>query len=712
MATSVVVVGAIGVLQAGVAISLAALIFVGPLADGAGRAAAGFLLGTAIMSIIVAVRSSMQTVIAGAQDTAAIIAAAIATSIAGAVATPDATLATVVVMLAVAAITTGVAMSIIGHFGWGSLVRVLPAPVVSGFMAGTGWLLFRGGIEVSLGRVVHLGDVGELVDWSGAIRFLLPALALGVFMLGATSIRNGGLFVSLAILFGAIGFHVVGRSLTSIDMIERDGWLIGPLPDGASWAPVGPSDLADADWGVLASHAPAILVVAAVSVIGLLLNLSGLESVLGNDIDVDHEFRLTGPSNVLVGATGGLVAYHLIGDTLLAQQLGVRSRRTTLAIGLFVFAIFAIGFDLIGLVPRSIAGGVLIGLGLGLLRSWGRALRRTVDRVDVVLNVLILLAIAVAGVLSGVVVGIVVAALVFVVRYSRIDPVRHRLHAAGRSNVDRLATEQVVLSRDPNRITALELQGYLFFGSVDRLRDRLQVELGTTDAETDRPDAWLILDCRRVTGVDATAAGALAATIDRLRSADVRTLWCGVSDSLRAGLDRGGVDTSETLPDLDHAIAAAEDELLDAERLDVSRDTLTFTLGNVSYPPSLTGLLEQQPVAAGTMIVELGTHGRELFIVESGTFTAWTSAEVGSRRRLRQIGVGSVIGEMSFVTGQPRTACVQADTDAVVLGLTFERFEQLRTDDPEAALDVQQWLLERMAGRLAATSGLVTDLMR
>jgi len=710
----------VGVPQVAVSISLAALVFAGPLSDGVGRAASSFVLGSAIIAVTLGIASRMNCVIGGGQDTAAIIAAAVAAGIAAEV-SADSALPTVFVMLAVAAAVTGVAMWVIGRFGLGAFVRVLPAPVVNGFMAGTGWLLIRGGVDVMAARTIHFADIGDLFVWDTA-RFVIPGLILGVLMVAASRLRNSGIAVSVGLVVAVLGFHVVGRAVSSAAALERDGWLIGPLPDDGGWSPITPTDLTMTDWAALSGHGVGIAAIAAVSVVGLLLNLSGLESVTGDEIDLDREFGIMGPANLGVAAVGGIIGYHLIGDSLLARQLGVTSRWVTSAVGALMLAAFVVGFDLVGLVPRAVAGGVLVGLGLGLLVAWAVGLVNSIDRLDAVVSVLILVAIAVLGVLPGVGVGVVVAALIFVYRYSRVDPVRHRLDAAGRSNVDRTPQERHVLTVDPRRITALELQGYLFFGSVMRLRTHLDRE--SAHARAHETPAWVIIDCARVTGLDATAMGTFAAMIARLADDGIETLWSSVDDDLARALTHSGVELDSVHADLDHAIAWAEDRLLHSAGVGIGvgagdhrpmidpKSTASFVPADLGYPPGLAPLLVPQSVAAGSTVVEVGDGGRDLFIVVAGRLTAWTALEDGSRRRLRQIGTGSLIGELAFCTGEARTATVVAETDASLHVLSRERFDQLAVDDPGLAIEIQQWLLSRLSGRLAATSAMVRELMR
>ena len=70
----------------------------------------------------------------------------------------------------------------------------------------------------------------------------------------------------------------------------------------------------------------------------------------------------------------------------------------------------------------------------------------------------------------------------------------------------------------------------------------------------------------------------------------------------------------------------------------------------------------------------------------------------------------AVLGEVAFSRGGTRTADVIADTKGEVLVLTRERFDDLRAEQPDLAIEIQQLIMERLANRLAATSAMVRDL--
>ena len=695
---------AIGVLQLGVTISLAALIFSGPLGAGAGRAAAGFVLGTAIVSLLVGSTSRLQVVTAGAQDTAAVLVAAVASAI---VATPGLRdgemLSTVVVMIAIAGVATGLVFWLIGRFGLTTFVRFLPYPVISGFTAGTGWLLLRGGVQVMHGRPITSDFFRDIFSWS-ELKFLLPGIALALTILMVLSVRRvPNVLVSVAMLSATLLFHIVGRSASSFSVLEAEGWFIGPFESDSGWSPIGPDDLRNTDWSVLLDNSVLIAAVVAVSVVGILLNLSGLEGDRDANIDMNHEIRSAGLANLAVGATGGLIGYHLLGDTLLGRQIGGRGRSVPIVIAAMAGVIFVIGPDVIAQVPRAVAGGVLAGLGVSMLAAWARQALPRMNRGDQLLSSFILVTIAVLGVLTGVGAGVVVAAAVFIVKYSRTNPVRHVIDAAGRSRVDRRHHDQMLLSSSPQTIVAFELQGYLFFGSITGLRRQIDAHLdeSTTD--------YLILDFARVTGIDSTAASGVAAIATALDDRNIAMLWSGLQPHLATELRAGTKPVAHVASDLDHAIAWCEDLVLANANIDVGTDPPSID----PFSPDIMRALDLPTIEldAGTTLISTGDADHDIYFVESGTLTAWLHRDDGQPIRIRQMLPGAVLGEIAFVTGAPRTATVRADTPVVVQVLRRDRFDEIAVSNPEIALAVQQELLRRIGARLASSSAMVRDLL-
>ena len=230
------------------------------------------------------------------------------------------------------------------------------------------------------------------------------------------------------------------------------------------------------------------------------------------------------------------------------------------------------------------------------------------------LSCFILLVIALFVGLAGVGAGAVVAAAVFVVKYSRTNPVRHVIGAAGRSRIDRSAQYQEILESSPESIVAFGLQRYLFFGSI--ITVRRQVDMPLNEDKT----SFIVIDFARVTGIDSTAAGGLHAITAALADRDIATVWSGLRPHIAAELHADSVQVAHVAIDLGHAIVWSQDLFLAASEVD----------GDINAPDvqpfsaSITEALDLPLIRleAGSTLMSIGDADQDMCFVESGTLTA------------------------------------------------------------------------------------------
>lgn len=105
-------------------------------------------------------------------------------------------------------------------------------------------------------------------------------------------------------------------------------------------------------------------------------------------------------------------------------------------------------------------------------------------------------------------------------------------------------------------------------------------------------------------------------------------------------------------------------------------------------------LVDEIDVPAGQVLTAQGTSGNEFFVIVTGT--------VGVDRdgaRVRELGPGDFLGEISLVDGQPRTATVTAVTPARLLVLAHREFHSLMDRYP----DIQRSILGALAVRVRRT---------
>ena len=188
----------IGVVEVVLAISFAVLVFSGFLEDARPSGIGIFLVAASLTLAILAWRAGVRGVVRSVQDAAVPVLAIVASSAAlhtfGGV---DQAFLTVVAATMIVTLLTALTFLVLGTFRLGNLARFIPYPVVGGFLAGTGWLLMKGGIAVAASTDPQLGTIGQFVDRFELVRWL-PALAFGVVLLVATRIVRRALVIPAA----------------------------------------------------------------------------------------------------------------------------------------------------------------------------------------------------------------------------------------------------------------------------------------------------------------------------------------------------------------------------------------------------------------------------------------------------------------------------------------------------------------------------------
>ena len=153
----------IGVVEVVLAISFAALVYGGYLAQFLADGIGLYLVAAAITLAILAWRSGARGVVGSVQGAVVAVLAVVATTTAlHTFGSSNRAFVTVVAMTMVVTVLTGITFLVIGTFKRGNLIRFVPYPVVGGFIAGTGWLLLKGGVYVASGEEVHLSTIGIL----------------------------------------------------------------------------------------------------------------------------------------------------------------------------------------------------------------------------------------------------------------------------------------------------------------------------------------------------------------------------------------------------------------------------------------------------------------------------------------------------------------------------------------------------------------------
>jgi len=711
-------------------ISYAVLIFSGPtLEPFLARGFHAALVAAALVALVVALKSSFPAAIAGPDSNASAILAVMAAGLTRALGdmhvAGDRIANSVALMLVLTAVVSGLIVALLGALRWGRLVRLIPYPVCGGFLAGSGFLLLGGAFKVLTGQslgwsTLHLLAAEPALAWGTAFAVAIALLVL------TRAVRYflvlPGVFVAAVIAF-YLGLWLTGLTMEGA---RTEGLLMMPIETGGG--PWWPS--LDVPWPALIAEWRNFLAMLVVVVVTILLNAAGLELATQREVDLDRELSASGLASFISGLGGGMVGYISVSRSLLNARAGAASRAAgvwtaALCAGIAIFCV-----RLLFYFPRPVLAGLLIYLGVALLREWVWDTFFRLPFREHALIVAILVLVAAQGIITGVVFGLLVASFFFAYSYSRATYVRHDLSVARhRSNKERSLEDTAVLQEHGGLGRALCLQGYLFFALASRLVETCR------DLIVQSGVRYLLLDFRMVQGLDASAALSLSKLHQLCGRYRVTLILSGLRPEHQAVLQQMRFlphPEIHLVSDLDRGMEWMEDRLLagahyatdTAPTFVPSRENgarggaasvdLRGMLRAHFSPEALQVLLdlcEQLDIPQETVLMRRGDAGDALYFVERGEVSVMVHLEDGKRRRLRTLGPGSMVGEMALYSGQPRSADVVAETPCRAYRLSAERFARLERVDPAVVIEFHSFVVKLLAQRLTAASEEIRALL-
>jgi len=660
------------------------------------------LLGAAVFNIVSGLIGGGRLV-GGPRAALALLTAGLLTGLLPALSLPAAPSPALLLGLAALGVAGAGALQVV--FGWlrlGTIVKYTPQPVRLGLTSGIGLLVLASALPVLLGQAFGAG----LATLAGGVR--PAALVPGLCALAVTALAQRARWAMPPLLAGLAAAALLHAALAAAGWPGQPGALIGVPELPSPW--LGDIDVAWLpallSWPVLGRLASFSLTVAVLATLDALLVASVVDGRLRQGRDANRELVAQGLANIGTALIGGQASSPSIPRSLALVLPLPRWRHSVLAYAAALLALLLLAPGLLGMLPTSAVGGVLVLQGLQLLAPalwqtpqllWGRRARpgrpdldssqRWLLAVNWGVTVVVALCTVALGLAWALLIGASFAVLLFV-RANMRDVVR-RVHSGAQRRSLRIRTPEAlqVLQRAGDRIAVLELQGALFFGTADALRARLQALAEKVDSA--------ILDLHQVAEIDATGARILLETGEdwALQGKQlVAAEWLNDDPRRRtimAMATPGGRPGLMFANDTDLALEAAEDRLLampgvaaaSEQMLNLSETLLGRGLGSADLA-LLAVRMEQLHLPRGTVLFRVGDPGDAVYVSLAGTIGLRLP---GSHRRLASFAPGVCLGEMAVLDRRQRSAEAVAESDLVVLRLSADAFDAIRADHPALA---------------------------
>lgn len=425
-----------------------------------------------------------------------------------------------------AVVLAGIIQILFGVFRIGQYIRLVPYPVISGFMSGIGIIIILLQASRLFGsQPVRGGTIGAMEAIPGALAS--PDAA-------ATAIA----FLALAIVFfwprrvgrfvpGPLAALVIG-TLAAIPLDVPK--LASDLPQFTTFSDRLPVFVLPAiDGGMAFMIVEAAIILAVLGAIDSLLTSLVADNATRTRHDSNRELVGQGIGNAVAGLFGAIPGAGATMRTMVNIRTGGTTRLSGVFHSLVLLAIVLALTPLAAAIPHAVLAGILMKVGYDII-DFDYILRaHRGPRWDLLLMVLVLLVTVFVDLITAVGLGVFLAALGFAQSIAK-----EQLDAIGEERVTALTPrERELFEAAGGRIRIFEFSGPLSFGAAADIAHRIRENVHGREA--------LILDFRQMPSLDVSAAYAVRSIIDDAHREERYLLVCDVGPDVAMQLDGLGV---------------------------------------------------------------------------------------------------------------------------------------------------------------------------
>ena len=359
-------------------------------------------------------------------------------------------------------ILTGIIQVSAGVFRLGKFIRMVPYPVMLGFVNGLAIVIFLAQLQ-QFQTVDEGGQMTWLVGEQLWIMLGLIALTMLIihYLPKLTSAIPASLVAIITVTLIVIGLDLDARTVQDVlkDMSGDPGATIaGDLPSFS--IPMVPFNL-----DTLMIILPYAFILAGVGLIESLLTLTLIDEITETRGRSNKECVGQGVANTVNGFFGGMGGCAMIGQSMININSGGKGRLSGISAALFLLLFILVASSLIEMIPIAALVGVMFIVVLGTFEWASFRLLGKIPVADTFVGILVAVITVFADLAIAVIVGVIVSALVFAWEHAK----------------QMQATSYI----DENGTKHYELNGPLFFGSVHAFGELFDPRNDPEDIEVD-----------------------------------------------------------------------------------------------------------------------------------------------------------------------------------------------------------------------------------
>ncbi len=332
-------------------------------------------------------------------------------------------------------ILMGVFQVLAGVFRLGKFIRLVPHPVMLGFVNGLAIVIFT----AQLTQFQITGPDGAKVwmtDWPLVTMLGLVALTMAIIWVMPK--------ITAAIPAPLAGIAIVAALVIGFGI---DVPRVGDLASIKGGLPLFHVPMVPVTLETLQIILPYALILAAIGLIESLLTLNLVGEVTRKRGGASQECIAQGLANTVTGFFGGMGGCAMIGQSMINVKSGGRTRLSGIAAALFLLGFILVGSSLIEQIPLAALVGVMFMVVVGTFAWQSLTILRRIPLTDALVMVLVTAVTVMSDLAIAVVVGVIVSALAYA--WNNATRIRANTHVTAEG------------------AKVYQIEGPLFFGSAD-----------------------------------------------------------------------------------------------------------------------------------------------------------------------------------------------------------------------------------------------------
>ena len=415
----------------------------------------------------------------------------------------------------------GIIQIVAGVMRWGKFIRLVPHPVMLGFVNGLAIVIFLAQLtQFRVPGTVVQGDHGT----TGGVWLSGGPLLM---MLGLVGVTMAIIWIMPKIT-RVIPAPLAGIGITAAIVIGfgLDVPRVGDLASIEGGLPAFHIPMVELSWETFQIILPYAVILAAIGLIESLLTLNLVGEMTGTRGGASQECIAQGTANVVTGFFGGMGGCAMIGQSMINVKSGGRTRVSGIVAALFLLLFIVVASPAIEQIPLAALVGVMFMVVIGTFAWNSLTILRRVPLNDAFVIILVTVVTVYSDLAIAVVVGVIVSALNYAWNNAS------RIHAKSYTT--------------PEGARVYQIQGPLFFGSAEGFNELFDV--------ADDPST-VIVDFADSRVVDQSALQAIEAMAGKYEAAGKQLQLRHLSRDCHKLLTKAGHLMVDSDDDPDYALA-------------------------------------------------------------------------------------------------------------------------------------------------------------